>query len=238
MATQSIVAQDLIKRSMYLINALAAGETPDAQSANDALATLNELIDSWSTEALAPYGEVNETFTLVPGQFIYSWGTGGDWSTERPVYVNGATCIRQNVSTNVRIINQEEYDGISIKSTSQPLIEQLLYVNSYPLGTAVLFPVPTEAVTLSIATTRVLTSIPTLNTTILMPPGYIRALRHNLAVELWPEYINATTDITSIRAVAVKAKANIKIANMTDVLSSYGDIPNVDAGRFWDWREG
>ncbi len=236
--SDSITVLDLIRRSMTLISAVAPGETLDDMDANDALMTLNEMLSSWSTETLSVYGEANEDQLTVPGKSVYTWGTGGDWTTIRPVFIDGVTCVRQGVSTPVRIVAQDEYDRIAIKSTSQALIEQFLYVNSYPLGIATLFPVPTEVVTLNIATRRQLTQIAALNNTLSAPPGYLRAIRYCLAVDLWPEYPNSTTDINSIKAIALKAKSNISISNMTDTITTFDLVPNVDSGRSWDWREG
>ncbi len=236
--TQSITALDLIRRSMYLINAVAAGESISAQDANDALLTLNEMIDSWSTETLAVYGSANDEFTIVPGKQVYTYGIGGDFNVQRPIWLEDAYFVRQGVTTPVKIITVDEFNGITIKSQSQPLVERIFFSNSYPLATVSMWPIPSEANIIGFTTNRVLTNISSLTDLISLPPGYLRALRHCLAVELWPEYSNPTTDINSIRAVAIKAKANIKSANASDVVSSFEDVPKVEAGRSWDWRGG
>jgi len=236
--TQSIVALELIKRSMYLINALAAGETPDSDSANDALITLNEMIDSWSLQKLAVYGEANSEFVLTPAQSLYTWGTGGDFNVQRPVFVDEAYCIRSGVTTPVRIVGVQEWNAIALKSLASPLPEQVYLVNGYPNFEVNVWPVPTEAVTLGFSDIRVMDSVATLQTIISLPPGYLKALRYNLAVELWPEYNNSTTDIARVGNMAAKSLGLIKVANMTDVLSSYSDIPDLETARSWDWRLG
>lgn len=236
--TQTIVTSDLLRRSMYLINALAAGDVMDDMMANDALSTLNEMIDSWSTETLAVYGTDNDEFPMVPGKAIYTYGTGGDFNTQRPVFVDDMYMIRQGVTTPVKIITIEEYNAIAIKGQSQPLVERAYITNSYPLAKVTLWPIPSEANTIGFTSNRVLTNIPDLTTVISLPPGYLRALRYCLAVDLWPEYPNSATDINTVKAIAVKAKANIKTANMPDIVASFEDVPKVEAGRSWDWRGG
>jgi len=236
--TQSIITSDLIRRSFYLINAVAAGEVPDDMMMNDALSTLNEMIDSWSIETLSVYGTDNDEFTLTPGKFNYTYGTGGDFNVQRPVYITDMYMIRQGVTTPVKIIPIEAYNAIAIKAQSQPLVERAYITTSFPLVEVNLWPIPSEANTIGFTSNRVLTNIPNLTTAIYLPPGYLRALRYCLAVELWPEYPNQATDIGTVKAIAIKAKANIKTANMSDIEMSFEDVPKVEAGRSWDWRGG
>ncbi len=233
--SQTITAIDLIKRSLVLINAIAAGETPDAQQSNDALLTLNEMLDSWSTETLAVYRDDAASFITTIGKAVYTIGAGGDIDVERPVYLQTAYCVRAGVSTPIQVVNQSEYDAVSIKDMEQPIVEKLLYVNDHPLGKVTLSPVPSEQVKVVYNAPRLLTNIANLQQLIILPPGYLRALRYCLAVDLWPEYNNPTTDINSIKAIAIKSKANVKVANMEDVLMAYTDIPGV--GGFVDWRD-
>jgi hypothetical protein len=236
--SQSIIASDLIRRSMYLIGALAAGENMGSVMANDALATLNEMIDSWSNETLAVYGTSNDEFPLIPGQAAYTYGIGGDFNVPRPVYVDDMYMIRQGVTTPVEIIPIERYNAIAIKSQSQPLVEKAYITNSFPLSIVSVWPIPSEANTLGFTSNRVLTLVTSLSDMISLPPGYLRALRYCLAVDLWPEYPNTTTDINTVKAIALKAKANIKTANMNDIEATFEDIPRVESGRSWDWRGG
>lgn len=237
--SQTIAVTDLIRRSMYLINAISAGEVPDTADLNDALLTLNEMLDSWDTQPLALFGSPTESWTLTPGQSVYNWGTTAGptgFTSQRPVFIDGVTCTRNGVTTPVEVVTQEQYDGLAIKSIAEPLIEKVLYVNSFPLGILTCFPVPSEAVTLTFATARQFATPLTLQSTLALPPGYLRAIRYGLAVELWPEYANRTTDINSIKETARISLGKVKVANNNVTPSTFGDIPNVEAGRSWDWR--
>jgi hypothetical protein len=237
--SQTTTAIELIRRSMLLINAIAAGETPADADLNDALTTLNEMIDSWDLQPLALYGSPNESFVLTPGKSVYDWGISagaGNVTSERPVFLNNVTCVRAGITTPVDIVTQDQYDSIGLKSMAQPLIEKVLYVNSFPLGQLVCYPVPTEAVTLSMNVGRQLQGPITLQDTIAMPPGYLRALRYNLAVELWPEYISTGTDINSIKEIAKTSLGRIKVANSDITPSTFDHVPGVDSSRSWDWR--
>lgn len=237
--SQTISAIDLIRRAMLLINAVAAGEMPADGDLNDGLITLNEMLDSWDLQPLATYNSPNENFVLTPGQATYNWGlTAGvtGFVSDRPVRIDNVTCVRAGLSTPVDVVTQDEYDRIPLKALSQPLVEKVLYVNSFPLGILTCYPVPSEAVTLSINTGRQLDGPLTLQSNIALPPGYLRAIRYCLAVEMWPEYTNATTDINQIRAIAKESFGKVKVANSNVTPSTFENVPGVDMGNFGDWR--
>lgn len=236
---QTIAAIDLIRRSMLLINAIAAGEMPADGDLNDALLTLNEMLDSWNLQTLAVYSSSNESWVLTPGQASYDWGAtaaAGNFTSARPIFLENVTCVRAGVSTPVDVVTQEEYDRITLKAISQAVIEKVLYVNSFPLGRLTCYPVPAEAVTLSMNVGYQISGPLTLVDIVALPPGYLRAIRYNLAVELWPEYANTSTDISKIQKIANEAFGKIKVANSDITPSSFENIPNVDCGRGWDWR--
>jgi hypothetical protein len=235
-SSDTITALELITRSMRLINAIAAGEEPEPEDANDALQTLNEMVDGWSTQSLAVYATNNDQFTTTPGKATYTYGIGGEIDAQRPVFVNDAYCIRNGVTTYVRTIDITEYNIIPLKGTSQPLVERLMFINLYPLAEVTLWPVPSESVTIGITAGRVMTRVEGLQTKIILPPGYLRALRYNLAVDLWPEYSNKLTDITQIRQIANKSLGNIKVTNVDNAEMDYSSVPMVETGRSWDWR--
>lgn len=237
--TQTITTVDLIRRSMYLISAVAAGEMPDTSDLNDALITLNEMIDGWNLQPMAVYGKATESFVLTPSQGTYNWGllagpTGIE--TERPVWLKDCSCVRNGFTTAVEVITQEQYDDISLKDIESPLVERVLYVNSFPFGILTCFPVPSEANTLVFNVARQIAGPLTLQDTIALPPGYQKAIRYNLAVDLWPEYANSSTDIESVKKIAKEAFGKIKVANDQVPPSTFGDIPGVDINRSWDWR--
>jgi hypothetical protein len=242
--SQEIAALDLIRRSLYLINGFAAGETIPAGVATDALSTLNEMLDSWSLETLAVYGSENATFQTIAGKGLYTVAAptavlGGDPPPDllfdRPVFMNDAHCIRLGVSTPIDVIGQEQYDSLGLKNVSRPIVERLLYINDYNYGKIRLYPTPSEVVTISLNFNRVLTNISALETIIRLPPGYLQALRYNLAVMLWPEFNNANTDIDQIRETAAKSKGKIKVANAQPVVLTFQDLPNTENSRSWDW---
>lgn len=70
----SSTALDLIVGALRNINALEAGETPNAQDTNDALQVLNDMLESWSLEKLLIFSSTENILYFTPGQYQYTIG--------------------------------------------------------------------------------------------------------------------------------------------------------------------
>lgn len=212
-------AGDQINRALRLLGVLAEGETPSADTSNDALVALNQMIDSWNTERLSVFGTTTQTFTWPSGQATRTLGPSGNFVGTRPVQIDPATYYVYNgVSYPVTLVNQEQYNDIPLKTLASPL-PQVLYVNdTHPNVTMTLYPVPNAALTFNIVGVTPLTEPATTGTTLALPPGYLRAFAYNLAVELAPEFgVDASR---TVKAIARDSKRNLKrINNPEDVMS-------------------
>lgn len=65
---------DIISRALKDIGALAAGESPTPDAAQDALEMMNDLIDQWSNENMMVFNVTEIIFNVVPGQVQYTIG--------------------------------------------------------------------------------------------------------------------------------------------------------------------
>jgi hypothetical protein len=214
-----IIVTDLIKSSMRLIGAIATGETPTADEANDGLLVLNDMLENWSTEGMSVWGSSNQSFNLVPGQRTYTIGPAGNWNTQRPQDIDDAYCTFSGVDFPIGVISQEQYNEINLKSMAQPIVERLLYVNEYPLGVVTVWPVPTQAIPITLTMQRILTFPVALTDTLTGPPGYLKALRYCLAVEFAPEFGMEASP--TVLAVANDAKGDYKRANTPLIVAQY-----------------
>lgn len=228
-------AIDLITRSMKLAKLLAAGETPTAEEATDALATLNDVLENWDTEPLSLWATSNFTAPTVAGQATYTIGPAGNFNTTRPSGIHGAYVTFNGVDFDVAVVGQLEYNDISLKTQQQPIAEKLLYVNDFPLGLITLWPVPSQVVNLTMTFDRLLTQLTNTATTINYPPGAAKALRYALAVELATEF-GAPIDPV-LAALAADAKADYKRANKQPVKARY-DAALVGIHGTGNWRTG
>jgi hypothetical protein len=67
-------AQDLITGALKFANIYAPGESLDAADAEDALATLNDMLESWSTTPGAIFKSAEYILTFTPGKYEYTVG--------------------------------------------------------------------------------------------------------------------------------------------------------------------
>jgi NADH:ubiquinone oxidoreductase subunit B-like Fe-S oxidoreductase len=69
---------DIITSALKDIGALAAGETPTPDAAQDAFIMMNRMIDQWSNEQMMVFYKTEIIYTLTPGQTQYTIGPGGE----------------------------------------------------------------------------------------------------------------------------------------------------------------
>jgi len=144
---------------------------------------------------------------------------------ERPLSINSAF-VRVNTNSNgqpilnggldypVAILNLENYELIGLKTLNGPWPRALYYQPSESLGTITVFPNPSQG-EMHIFADTLFQRFTSINDEIVIPQGYIMALRWCLAERLMPMYGKASpTQIQMINGFAGHAKATIKRTNM------------------------
>ena len=214
-------AGDQINGALRLIGQLAEGETPSAATSADALTAMNQMLDSWSSERLSVFSTQDQTFTWTQGLRSQTLGPTGDFVGNRPVLLDDATYFRDpsnNISFGIKIINQQQYDGIAVKTVTSTY-PQVLWINmDMPNVSMYIYPVPTKALEWHFISVTELVEPATLATSLIIPPGYLRAFRFNLACEIAAEF--GVEPPPSVQRIAMSSKRNIKrINNPDDVMS-------------------
>jgi len=214
-------AGDQINGALRLIGMLAEGETPSAETASDALSAMNQMLDSWSTERLSVFNTQDQVFTWPAGQITQSLGPSGDFIGNRPVQLDDSTYYRDpatNVSFGIKMINQQQYDGIAVKTVSSTY-PQVLWINmENPDVSMTIYPKPTRDLEWHFISVTELAQPALLNTVLLFPPGYLRAFRYNLAMEVAAEF--GVEPSPQVKRIAMSSKRNIKRINATgDIMS-------------------
>lgn len=82
---------DLVSGALRSIGALESGEVPDADSANDALQTLNDMIAQWSNAGMLVHYTTEIVFPLVASTYQYTIGPGGTMSAVFTGSISGNT---------------------------------------------------------------------------------------------------------------------------------------------------
>jgi hypothetical protein len=58
-------AGDIINGSLRLLGVLAEGEVPSAETSQDALRAMNQMIDSWNTERLSVFSTQDQSIHMA-----------------------------------------------------------------------------------------------------------------------------------------------------------------------------
>jgi hypothetical protein len=214
-------AGDIINGSLRLLGVLAEGEVPSAETSQDALRAMQQMIESWNTERLSVYATQDQIFMWPAGQLSRTLGPSGDFIGNRPVLLDDSTYFKDpgtGVSYGIKFINQQQYNGIAVKTVTSTY-PQVIFVNmTFPDIEMYIYPRPTRELEWHFISVQELTQPATLATVLHFPPGYLRAFRYNLACEMAPEF--GTEPSSQVRRLAMSSKRNIKrINNPDDIMS-------------------
>ena len=214
-------AGDQINRALRLLGVLAESETPSAAMSQDALTALNQMIDSWNTERLSVYNTQDQVFSWPTDTITRTLGPSGDFVGNRPVLLDDSTYYRDpqtNVSFGIKFINQQQYDGIAVKTVTSTY-PQVMWINmEHPNITMTIYPKPTRLLEWHFISIQELSQPATLATSLAFPPGYLRAFTYNLAMEIAPEF--GVEPSPQVQRIAMTSKRNIKrVNNPDDVMS-------------------
>jgi hypothetical protein len=137
------------------------------------------------------------------------------------VLLDEATYFRDpgtNVSFGIKFINQQQYNGIAVKTVTSTY-PQVIFVNmGFPDVTMSIYPRPTRDLEWHFVSVQELSNPATLATDLFFPPGYLRAFTYNLAMEIAPEF--GVEPSPQVQRIAMTSKRNLKrINNPDDVMS-------------------
>jgi hypothetical protein len=191
----------------------AIGNTsPTPEELEKAVNSLNDMLEYWSLNDLLIYVNLRETLTLVVSQATYTLGTGGDLNSARPETVVDVYYQDSNDSdSHLTHITELEYNDIPNK-TSEGRPTSWFYAPDYPRGKLYLYPVPNDTNTLNITSKKPFSAV-TIDDSFILPSGYSRAIKWNLALEMSPNsdipadplvVKNATESLLSIQGKNAK----------------------------------
>ena len=212
-------ALQLITGSMRLIEAVESGEAPTTDEQTDALAVLNQLLDSWSIQGLAVYRREFSPYVTVAAQASYVIGAGEEWDGARPTAIAEAYVTIDGYDYGLRVLTDSEYASEPNKTLESSVPESIYYDPAYPDGRVYVVPVPDTALTITLVHDEAFTALASVSTSLSFPPGYERALRYALAVELAPEFGKTPSPI--VMRNADEAMGLIKARNIQPAFASF-----------------
>lgn len=207
-------AAELIDGSLRLLGVLAEGETPSAAVMQDSIMAMNQMIQSWDTERLSVFSTQDQVFTWPAYTMSRTIGPTGDFVGNRPIEVDDATYFKDpssGLSFGIKIINQQQYDGIAFKTVTSTYPQVMWINNTFPDMEITVYPVPIKALEWHIISVETLNEVTSVATNLYFPLGYLRAFRYNLACELAPEF--GIEPSPQVQRIAMTSKRNLKRIN-------------------------
>jgi hypothetical protein len=186
-----MIVRQLINSALRKLGVYASGESATAAEIEDALDAVNRMLNSWSTDSNGVHTLTAETKTLTSGDGRYTYGSGGDIDSARPVKILEALIRSDDYDYPVNETTRKNWMDIGNKATEgRPRV--FLYEPAYPLGTLDLWPIPDDDYDLVLYAQKPLAQYTNSGDDLDLPPEYEEAIEWNLALRLAPEYVGAS----------------------------------------------
>ena len=219
--TAAVIIEDALKENLII----SEGETPSATMYADGLRMLNRLCDTLSNQDDFAYYSLQLSMAMT-GQTSFTIGaTGADLTAARPISIESAVVTRDSITYPVKIIDNQRYDLITLKSLSGANTAAIYYEATYPNGTVYCYPLSTGC-TLQMRVLNQVKNFAATTTQIDMPEGYEDFLMLGLAIRMAPSYgrpVNPDTRIAFNRAKKLVSNINQVVPTM--------ELPNVVMGK-------
>lgn len=229
---------------MRLVGAIAVGETPDDSESATGLSVLNDMVDSWQTERLMIFTITIGEFSLTPGVQVYTYGTGGTFNAPRPTRIERASIVSlsnpaQPLEIKIDYLTDRDWqEDYPVKNIPTTLPLAVYDDGAFPFRNLSYWPIPTVAVKTRLYSWTALRQFPDLCTDITFPPGYSKALRYNLAVDIAAEFPGNPSVLPQVMNIANESKGLLKSINLP-IVETTGDPALIGEGgryNFYDDR--
>ncbi len=176
------------------IGCLRPGQSTSPDVLNDCRDIGNQMIDSWQIDGLMVYAFTAYIHQLVAGQQTYTIGPTGNFTAGgRPTGIQDANIILNTTNPVVRrpceLINVDQWAALRVRDIPFAIPTKLYYDNGFSAtgdASINLWPGPLESYQLEIFQSAQLRNFADLTTVYLFPPGYEKAIRKCLAMEIAP----------------------------------------------------
>jgi hypothetical protein len=210
---------DLISAALIEIGVLSGTEVPDNSDAAVASTILDQMLDSLQADRLWIFAIQRMLFVPAVLQQTYTLGPGGNFNVSpRPAKVTryGVVSLSnpiQPIELPIDSLTEAQWQSIPVKNITSALPQRVWDDQQFPLRNLNFFPVPNVLVNFTVYQWAALTTWPDYVTDVTFPPGYMKALRLSLAIELAPSF-GATAMVTPLLIkLAETAVGRIKAMN-------------------------
>lgn len=178
---------DIIKRALRLIGALAQGESPTTDQVTEAAVALNGLVKAWQADGMPLWAIKERNVPLVAATNTYTLTTPKPLKVLQAWYRNTTS----NVDVPMRVITRDEYNRLGNKTSSGTPI-QIYYEPRRDDGVLHVFPTPSATDVTSVSIYLVYQApfedFDVSTDTPDFPQEWYDAITYGLACRLAPEY--------------------------------------------------
>ncbi len=213
-----MTANDVIQEAQLLNGVVYPGQTMSAEALATSQLGLNNMLSEWNAQGLAVFSIVKNTgFVLTSGTADYTIGSGGAINVTRPEKIEAWRVIDTSGAANGgQPVDSKEFAArADDNALTAARIEMLNYDAAFPTGTIHLYPIPNAALTLELWVWEQLAAISDFTLTISFPPGYLKTIIYNLAVDLAPKFGREVGQ--TVKMVADAGKATIGGTNISEI---------------------
>ncbi len=190
---------DVITDSLQMIGVSAQGAVFSDADTQLGFTVLTDMLDSWSNEGLTCYTILEQSATLVPGQQSYQIGIGApDFNMTRPIRLiegPGAAYVQDSNGNNyqMEVVPRNKWNMYGNRSNvvTSNFPDVLFYDPQFPFGVINVMPYPNAAYTMFWDSYLQLVDAANIDSQINLPPGYMDAIKSNLACYLAPYFVDA-----------------------------------------------
>jgi len=224
-----MTGNDVISEALLLNGVIYAGQLISPEAATTSLLGLNNMLGEWNAQGKAVFSILRTTYPLGAGVGDYTLGPGGTMSATRPEKIEAwASHSPQSGSEGGKPIDAAAFSvqraalerdawelGLLTGTAIQGLRVKILnYDAAYPLATVHVYPLPNAGVTLDLWTWEQLLTITDPTVALDFPPGYLKAITYNLAVDLAPKFGREVGQ--TVAAIATECKQGLGGTNISE----------------------
>lgn len=216
----AVTGLQIITRALKALAVLESSEVPGPNEAQDALTSLNDLLETWGLTLQGMPAVSRLVLPLVASQSIYTIGPSGDVNTVRPDHILAVSLVQDRTATTVSELPLDppltvaEWQHVPLKASTGDYPTRVFYnrnVNASGQSNLSVYPIPTGSLADLILYAAVPLAVFDLDTQVELPQGWPRALVANLALDLAPSY--GAQVHSALRDTAEEAKNALFRAN-------------------------
>jgi hypothetical protein len=235
----SIPVNQIVRLALSEIRVARAGDVIRADDQDLAVLILNAYLESLANTPRAIYTESFNEYALTPLLQPHTIGPTGTWVvSRRPVELLSAALLVGTTRQTINIRTARWWDdNINTPDIRSSVPTDVYYAKKWPNGELNFWPVPSQARTVELQTSDLLSAVDPAGD-LNLPDGYTAAIYLTLAELCAPSFGRQVSPDTRQKAIEARALLWGSNDESVDVDTWDGGMPNSMGGGSFDYRTG